>query len=55
MKDELIYIARNSISGLYWNGTNFSSAKENAKKIGYNDIPLIRYSWANVTIENALL
>jgi hypothetical protein len=50
MNDDKIYLAKNSVTGLYWNGTDFSGTKENAKKIGYNDIPVIKYCWANVDI-----
>jgi hypothetical protein len=48
--DEQIYYARNFLTGLYWNGKDFSSDIENAKKIGYNDIPIIKYCWSNVSI-----
>jgi len=48
--DDQIYYVKNSITGLYWNGKDFTSTIKNAKKVGYNDIPIIKMCWSNTDI-----
>jgi hypothetical protein len=48
--DEQFYYVKHSITGLYWNGKDFTSTIENAKKVGYNDIPIIKMRWSNIDI-----
>jgi hypothetical protein len=38
IEEELFYI-KNSVTGLYWNGRDFTSTIENAKKVGYDNLP----------------
>ena len=44
------YYAKNALTGLYWNGKSFSGTKDQAQRISYEQIVLIRYCWANVDI-----